>query len=328
VNVRTIGYVLNVAMPFKSGTATLAAVFFLLCGVEVAHAELLDPVAENPSPLVSPPPLVEEVAAESDAVVADAKEAVDEVTEAADKAAGSVDAEAVVADATGAVDEAVADPKGTVENAVEQVSATVDGLAGDARRIVDSSPVGKVAKGVTDIVNPVVSAAQNSKASRSETAASAASLQQSPGAQALVSGAPKSAETQFAAPAGLTSRANPGALVIGSIAPTLNDGAEQALSARNGLPLPSVVWTDAFNTPVATTSHKASSPAPAALFAPPPPGDAPATAASVAGAVGAALLAALFGALIVLAPRTGRLARPGPILVRAEPCLSLPERPG
>jgi len=102
-----------------------------------------------------------------------------------------------------------------------------------------------------------------------------------------------------------------------------------ALIARNGASEAQIVWTSPpAPVPPSAKPLKVSSAAPAVPFAPPPPGDQPATAASVAGAAGAALLAALFSALFFLALRTGRLARPGPNLVRAEPCLSLPERPG
>jgi hypothetical protein len=71
-----------------------------------------------------------------------------------------------------------------------------------------------------------------------------------------------------------------------------------------------------------------SSQAPALPFGPLFPVDLPATAAAGAGAAGSALTVALLCALMLLAPRSGRLARPGPNLVGPDPCLSLPERPG
>ena len=75
-------------------------------------------------------------------------------------------------------------------------------------------------------------------------------------------------------------------------------------------------------------NEDSSSQAPALPFGPRFPVDLPATAAAGAGAAGSALTVALLCALMLLAPRAGRLARPGPILVGPEPCLSLSERPG
>ncbi len=319
-----LGYVRDVS--FKGGTATFAAILFLLCGVEVAQASGIGDFVDD-VPAVADTALPNPEDAGLGDVVEEATQAVDEVTEAVDEAVEPVDTEAVVSDAKGAVDEAVADPKGTVENIVEQLSGTVDGVAGDAGRVVDSSSVGKAASGVTNIANPVASAAQSAEASRSEAAEPAPLRPQSESAQALVSRAPKGSQTQFAAPARLKARANASESVVGSKVTVPEAAVQRPSLTRNSLPPPAVVWNDAFSAPQPTTSHNASSAAPVAPFAP-PPGDQPATAASVAGAAGAALLAALFSAFLFLAPRRGRLIRPGPILVRPDPCLSLSERPG
>ncbi len=71
-----------------------------------------------------------------------------------------------------------------------------------------------------------------------------------------------------------------------------------------------------------------SSQAPALPFGPRFPADLPSTAVAGAGAAGSALTVALLCALMLLAPRAGRLARAGPILAGPKPCLSLSERPG
>jgi hypothetical protein len=308
----TNGYSRLVARSLKSGVAVAATVFFLLFGAEVAQAGgISDIVDDAVAPAENALPKAEEAGLGD--VVGDATVAVDE-------AAGAVDAEDVVTDTKGAVDGVVADPRGTVENTVEQVSGTVDDVAGDARRIADSSPVDRAAKGVTDTVDSLASGAAKSEVSRSGATAAA------PASRSVIA-APNGAETRSLRPVG-TSRSSDGAIKVGTIVSKPADSTPRALPSRTSLPFASDAWTDAFSAPVGMASDNASSAAPAAPFGPPAPGDQPATAASAAGATGAALLAVLFSALLFLAPRAGRLARPGPILVRAEPCLSLLERPG
>lgn len=106
------------------------------------------------------------------------------------------------------------------------------------------------------------------------------------------------------------------------------DAATTSAPARSHRSLP---WPAGSLAPAASQSsdgeRDASSNAPPAPLAPLFPSETPAT-ASAAGATGVALMAALLAAFLLLAPRTGRLARPGPILVRPDPCLSLPGRPG
>lgn len=306
----TNGYFRPVALSLKSGVAAAAAAFFLLVGAEVAQAGGIGAIVDDAvAPAENALPKAEET---------DLGDVVGDATEAVDEAAGAVDAEDVVTDAKGAVDGVVADPRGTVENTVEQVSGTVDDVAGDVRRIADSSPVDRAAKGVTDTVDSLASGAAKSEVSPSAATA--------PGSRSGIA-APNGAERRSLRPV-RTSRSSDGAIRVGTIVSKPADSTPRALRSRTSLPFASDAWTDAFSASVGMASDTASSAAPAAPFGPPAPGDQPATAASAAGATGAALLAVLFSALLFLAPRAGRFVRPGPILVRAEPCLSLLERPG
>jgi hypothetical protein len=198
----------------------------------------------------------------------------------------------------------------------------VENPTGTIKDIAEKTPVGKVVAGITKSLDPVVSSIGSPKGRAG--AAAARSEAARPGSKG------SAPALSIEAPASLQalSKAAPGATLTlgrpGSIASFAT-----ALITRNGAPSAQAGWTRPLvQTPASTKPDKVSSAAPAAPFAPLPPGDQPATAASVAGAAGAALLAALFSALFFLAPRSGRLARPGPNLVRAEPCLSLPERPG
>ena len=302
-------------MSLKCGAATLAAGTFLFCGAEVAQAGGIPGVVDEvPAATESALPNPDDA---SGTVVDAATQAVDEVTETVDGAV-PVDPAAVVPAATDTVEQAVADPKGTVESTVARASSTVSGIAGVAGKIVDSPPVAKAPSGVTNVVNPVASAPHETDAAPSEAPASAPSPQRS--ARAPLSPAAKGL-MRSAAPSHATSRVNDRRIVIVSTVAPERNGAQQALLA------PSVSWNHPFSPPDSGPSHKVSRWAAAPPFAP-RPGDTPATAASVAAAAGASLLAALFSAFLVLAPRRRRLIRPGPILVRPEPCLSLAERPG
>ena len=304
----------------KTGVATGAALLALVGGVQVAQAGIGDVVGDPIGAAENALPKPEET--DVDAVVEEATEAVDEAT-------GSVDAEAAMADAKGAVDAAVADPKGTAESVVEQATNTVENPTGTIKDIAEKTPAGKVVNSVTKSLDPVVSSAGNAIGSpegqsrapgASEARSEAARRGSERLAPTLTIDAPASPQAFSAAAPGATlTLGRPGSIASSSSAPIAQTGAP---SAQAG-------WTPLGQVPAsAKKAHKVSSAAPAAPFAPLPPGDQPATAASVAGAAGAALLAALFSALFFLAPRAGRLARPGPNLVRAEPCLSLPERPG
>ena len=256
-----------------------------------------------------------------DAVVEEATDAVDELT-------GSVDADAAVSEAKGAVDAAVADPKGTAESVVEQAKNTVGNPTGIIKDIAEKTPAGKVVNSVTKSLDPVGSNAGKGIGSRSDQAAAS-------GASPARSEAARSGSKRVAPTVTIDAPASPQAFSAAAPGATLELGRPgsiaspaSALTVQTGAPSAQAGWRSLVKVPASAKPYKVSSAAPAAPFAPPPPGDQPATAASVAGAAGAALLAALFGALFFLAPRTGRLARPGPNLVRAEPCLSLPERPG
>ncbi len=294
---------------FKTGVATGAAFLALFGGVQAAHAGIgdvdKDPVGAPENALPKP----EET--DLGAVVEEATVAIYEPT-------GSVDAEAAVSDAKGAVEEAVADPRGTAESVVQQAKNTVENPTGTVKDIADKTPAGKAVEGVTKALDPVVSSIGSPKGQAGAPGASAARSEAA--RPALLIQAPASPQAFSAAAPGATlTLGRPGSIA----------SSPSPLIARNGAPEAQIVWTSP-SAPVSPSAKplKVSSAAPAAPFAPLPPGDQPATAASVAGAAGAALLAALFSALFFLAPRTGRLARPGPNLVRAEPCLSLPERPG
>jgi hypothetical protein len=318
--------VVNVS--FKTGLATGAALLALFGGAQVAQAGIGDGVGDPIGAVENALPNPEET---------DLGAVVEEATEAVDEATGSVDAEAAVSDAKGAVDEAVADPKGTAERVVEQAKNTVENPTGTITDIAEKTPAGKVVKGVTKSLDPVVS-----KAGQAPVVSKAGQAIGSPkgqaGAPAAFAGRSEAARPGSKRPApALTSNAPASPQAFSAAAPgaTLTLGqpgsitsSATALITRTGATSAQAGWTPLAQVPASAKPLKVSSAAPAAPFAPPAPGDQPATAASVAGAAGAALLAALFGALFFLAPRTGRLARPGPNLVRAEPCLSLPERPG
>jgi hypothetical protein len=241
-----------------------------------------------------------------------------------------------VSDATAVVDEIVSDPTGTVENVVEKAKDTVEDATGTVKDatgtvtdVAGKTPASTVITTTAKALDPVVSNAGRSIGPRkAEIAASGASAASSETVPPMSQDAAASIEAP-ASPQALSAAARgatPTLARAGSIASSAS-----AQIARNGALPAEIGWTRPIMQIPASASTapvQVSSAAPAAPFDPPPPGDQPATAVSVAGATGAALLAVLFSALFFLAPRAGRLARPGPILVRAEPCLSLPERPG
>jgi hypothetical protein len=299
-----------VAVSLKASAATLAALFFLFCGVEAAYASLGD--------------VIDDVSGEVEETVGAVEEAADDVTDAAD--------------------ETVAGAKEKVDETVEQVTETADQAVGAVEEIVEGTPAGGVIEDVKRSVDPVVGTVEQSAgltksapppakrnapgvAVESPLGSSGSVVQQaSPAAasspanasQSLLSSAP---QQQSASP----HRAPPVQLTVSAAA--RSDGT--AATSLNSLRMspwgqPPAAPMDANGTEDSSSSPRA----PALPFGPLFPVDLPATAAVVAGAAGSALTVALLGALLLLAPRTGRLARPGPILVGPDPCLSLPERPG
>ena len=283
-------------MSFKGGVATFAALLALLGSAQLAHAGIGD--------VVDDPASVAENALPSP-----------EATELDD----------VVEEATETVDAVVADPTGAVENVVEQAKTTVESATGTVKDIADKTLVtdetlgGKAMGGVAK--EPAFASAGPSPASpaRSETSRSEAS-----GNAPTIKASKPAQDSTAAAPGPTFERGRPGSNASSATAQIDRSGTTRAQQVGWTPPITQIPAS----TPVKPEPVNVSSAAPAVPSAPPPPGDQPATAASVAGATGAALLAALFSALFFLALQTGRLARPGPILARAEPCLSLPERPG
>ena len=299
--------------------ATGAAFLALLGGVQVAQAGIADgvgdPIGAVENALPNPPET------DLDAVVEEATDAVDELT-------GSVDADAAVSEAKGAVDAAVADPTGTAENAWSRRRARSGTRWEPSRTSPRRRPPARSSTASQRALDPVVSMPERRIGSRRDQAAASGASRgairsSAIGVEAL---APAVSIEAPARPAGFSAAAPGATLKLGR--PGSIASSASALTVQTGAPSAQAGWRSLVKVPASAKPHKVSSAAPAAPFAPPPPGDQPATAASVAGAAGAALLAALFSALFFLAPRTGRLARPGPNLVRAEPCLSLPERPG
>ena len=97
-------------MWLKCGSATFAAIVFLLSGVEAAHASGIGDVVDDVSAVTEsalPEP--------EDATLGDV---VEEATAAVDDLTGTL------------VDEAVVDPEGVVGSTVEQATGTVAGAAG------------------------------------------------------------------------------------------------------------------------------------------------------------------------------------------------------
>jgi hypothetical protein len=315
----TSGYVSTVALTLKSGAATMAALAAFVLGVEVASADIIPPAVENPPPLVTPPPLVEEVVAEADEALADAQETLDEATGQATETAGQV------TETAGQVTERVTETAG---NAVGAVEGTIEG-----------TPAGKVLDPVQRVVDPILKDVQTlpGAVTRPVTgqlrlAAGTTATPQNAATVAVGVALPPSSSQGLqplsAVGAGVTwdfASADPL-----SASRQFGEASGQATRAGAFLPQLSSVWASQARpaAPASTSRVDDTSNAPRRPFGPLFPADTPATAALVSGAAGAALLAALFSTLFFLAPRTGRLARPGPILMRAEPCLSLPERPG
>ena len=323
---RTSGYHPTiVAASLKASVATVAALTALFGGVGVAQAGGLPgvgdpvPVDAAPVPDVDPGPVVEE--------------AVDEVTETAGQA---------VEDATQTVDEAVNEVPETADAAAAAVESVVSetpvaGVVSDVEQAVEpvvgkvEKTVGAVAQAVTGAV-PVIPPADAAAPGAGAPAPGAAEA--APGAAEAALGAPSTSPTSKAAtssalqlPTTALGQAEPGGPAIAPDAATSSAAqgdADALLRTRAELTVTTGAPADA---PLDDNgSAKAS--APWAPFAPSFPVNTIVTAVATAGAAGGALFAALLCAFTFLAPRTGYLARPGPILVRPDPCLSLVERPG
>lgn len=288
---------------FKGGVTAITAFFALFGGVQLAHAGIGDVVDEAASVAENALPSPEETQ-------------LDDVVEAA----------------TATVDATVADPPAAVESVAQQATETVQEATGTVKEVADETLGGKAVERVTKALEPaaVVSAPPaRSEAPRSATNDAALTTKTSDRARASSAPAPRPTlargrkDSIASSASALTHRPSVSALT--------HRPSASAMTHPSGTPQAHAVWTRPITQILASAPAKpvkASSAAPAVPFAPPPPGDQPATAASVAGAAGAALLAALLSVLFFLALQTGRVARPGPILVRAAPCLSLPERPG
>ena len=300
----TRGYSQTVARSPKVGAATVAALFSLIVGAEVASAGLIDEVVEDPAAIVENP--------------------VPEVTQAAD--------------------DAVADAKQAVEEAVADAPATADAVVETAKDVVADTPAAPVVDRVEKAVDPVARAIDPVVSNVAEPAAAltGAAGRPSGSANESLAAAPDTAagETAEAAttnvrsgtesplpPAGLAGEAGDALRPISASSSAVTTSISAlATGGLRELSLPRAILPAAAPEPP-SDGREGSSNAPWAPFAPLFPADTPATAAA-AGATGAALVAALLTAFMLLAPRTGRLARPGPILVRPDPCLSLSERPG
>ena len=265
----------------------------LVFGAEAARAGILDPIVEEQAP-----PVVGKT--------------LEEVTATADE---------IVADATA-----------VVEDTVLQAPATIEEVAAPVAAIVPQTPADELVsevKGVVGGAKPVVA-----KTARAEEAPATATRADTPEAGMTASPATQASTVS-------PSQATSAAVTTPSAAP----GAGPVRDPRQGtrpmspsrqLEKPTRTRTTFISSEsltVPTSAPRDDSPArgqpsPVLPFAPLLPGNSATTEAVVAGAAGGALTVALLCAFVLLAPRTGRLSRPGPNLVRAEPCLSLPERPG
>jgi hypothetical protein len=282
----------------------LAAVGAFVFGAEVAHAGLLDPIVEEP-PLVQP--------------------------------AASVDD--AVSDVGATADEVVSDAREAVAETVSEPSEALGNVAAPLAQIVDETPADELVSGVTRTADPVIRKADPVTASVAE---SSRALTTAASQEAPASGTTEPAATQVPIAA---SEAHPDEAMRQTMRRnTRSDGSATRQAARPmssnrqygdtpGGPIRQPVlrgWSEptAIAPSGAGDGGSISVPARPRPFAPLFPAGTSATAALVAGAAGGALTAALLCALMLLAPRTGRVMRPGRILVRPATCLSLVERPG
>jgi hypothetical protein len=282
----------------------LAAVGAFVFGAEVAHAGVLDPIVEEP-PLVQPAPLVDDavsdVVATADEVVSDAREAAGETASEPSEALGNVAAPlAQIADKTPA-DELVSGVTRTADPVIRTADPVIASVAESSRALTTAASQEAPAAGTTDPAATQVSTAASEtppgEAMRQTTRRST----RSDGRATRQAARPMSSNRQYGD----------------------TPGGPTAQPVLRGWPDPSAIAASE-----ARDDGSISVPARPRPFAPLFPAVTSATAALVAGAAGGALIAALLCALMLLAPRTGRVMRPGRILVRPATCLSLVERPG
>ncbi len=253
------------------------------------------------------------------------------------------------------VEEAKPDLDETLSGVGDTLDKTVSGAVGAVEDIVDGTPVGGVVddvkRSIDPVLDPVVDTVEQASGLGGGTSPAATSkIPEIDAAGLLGSSAPTAERTspktafvpangaQNAAPTPLSPLSSvlleQAATPLG--APTMQLTASAAARIGGGPAasshdrLQASPWGQPPAAPMNARGNEdsSSSRAPALPFGPRFPVDLPATAAAGAGAAGSALTVALLCALMLLAPRAGRLARPGPNLVGPEPCLSLSERPG
>ena len=333
------GYQGRVAVSLKMSVATVAALVALFAAVDIAHAGVGD--------------IIDDVSGEVEETVGDVEEQADELADAADETVADAKetADETVADAKETVDETVADAKETADETVGQVTETANGAVEAVEEIVDDTPIGGVLDEVKRSIDPVVDVVdQASGLAESAPPAASGSASEVGVESPLGSSAPT---TQRTAPGTAFSPANgaqnaaqtplspPSSALLEQAATPLGAPTMQltvsAAARIDGGPaasshdrLQASPWGQPPAAPMNVRGYEdsSSSRAPALPFGPRFPADLPFTAVAVAGAAGSALTVALLCALMLLAPRAGRLTRPGPILARPKPCLSLSERPG
>ena len=284
----------------------MVALVALMGGVEVASAGVLDPVTENPSPAVTPPPVED--------VVPDAEEAVP-------------DAEEAVTDAVGQTTEPVAEVTETAGQATKQATETAGQAKQAVEQVVRDTPVGNVLAEAEQIVAPVVEkpvpslpATGQPQAARSSGAASVSGGGSTPSDRS-----PGAAEATPATPLSTGLGLDPASLT----SPIRQNDAFASGPTRLS---PQQLWSP----PAArATGDQAASASPVDdssgfpwPFSPSFPVDTAAVAAFAAGAAGGALTVALLAAFMFMAPSAGRWLRPGPTLGWPPPAVPSPERPG
>jgi hypothetical protein len=337
----------------KGSAATAAALLALFYGAGVAHASDTSPGATGAISANGGDGIIGDLLGGGDGeddgalgdVLGDATGTIDDtldgVGDVVDDAKSDVDE--TLSGVEDALDEVVPGAGSAVGGFVDGTTGKVDDLIGTAEDLVDAtpaaSPAGDVVKNVTSTVDGIVGGTQQK---RGKPAAKGGSTVSNGGPAQLGRYAATASEQ---APAesfarrrltppletpGLTAMQRQDAYEGAPFAPG-KPGAIQAASPGSvSLDAPTFfeLGTASYAAPAASASPAAASSVASVPHAPLPPAGHAGTAVAAAGAAGAALTAALLCSILLLAPRTGRLARPGPILVRAEPCLSLPERPG
>jgi hypothetical protein len=296
-------------MSLKFGIALIAAVAALTYGAPAAYADLGD--------LVDPTTTTVDQAVED--TTSTVEETTDGVTDTVDQAAATTPASDAVDTVTSTVDGAVANTAATVQEAVGTVGTTVDQVALQVDDTVDgvTQTVGKTLA-AQGLLAPAAGAAESGaiaargangpSASGSGTSAGSSTPSGATATSGALSGATPASSSQMQAQSGLT------AMLL-----------RQAGRFDSSLqPIPA--W-------LSTGPQAASQPAPGTaddprLPTPFSPLTAPAGVVPAVGAAGAALLALLLSSFLFATPRTGRRLRPGPILGRSPPFLSLLERPG